>query len=144
MQQGPRRGDSSIQQFGQKFKIAAVFAGELMPRPKHFFPKTFGAYSMLVDLRGLSLVARLSGGQIHESRLLMRLVESLSAVKAFSERMRKRLGNLDVDRAYASHRFWPHWQSISARIARYGVESCERLGRWRWVVERILGLLHSI
>jgi hypothetical protein len=33
-------------------------------------------------------------------------------------------------------------RGIAARIARYGVESRERLGRWRWVVERTLGRLH--
>lgn len=31
---------------------------------------------------------------------------------------------------------------IAARIARYGVESRERRGRWHWVVERTLGWLH--
>ncbi|NHZ37104.1 transposase [Massilia sp. CCM 8692] len=51
---------------------------------------------------------------------------------------------LHADRAYASraHRAWLRRRGISARIARYGVESRERLGRWRWVVERTLGWLH--
>jgi hypothetical protein len=31
---------------------------------------------------------------------------------------------------------------ISARIARFGVESRERFGRWPWVVKRNLGWLH--
>jgi hypothetical protein len=30
----------------------------------------------------------------------------------------------------------------SQLVSRYGVESRERLGRWRWVVERTLGWLH--
>jgi hypothetical protein len=37
---------------------------------------------------------------------------------------------------------WLRRRGIAARIARYGVESRERLGRWRWVVERTLGWLH--
>jgi len=33
-------------------------------------------------------------------------------------------------------------RGIGVRIARRGVEGHERLGRWRWVVERTLGWLH--
>ncbi len=32
---------------------------------------------------------------------------------------------------------------ITPRIARRGIESSERLGRYRWVVERTLAWLHS-
>ncbi|UVW30663.1 transposase [Massilia sp. H6] len=66
------------------------------------------------------------------------------AVKRLSGRARRRPGKLHADRAYASraHRAWLRRRGIAARIARYGVESRERLGRWRWVVERTLGWLH--
>jgi IS5 family transposase len=37
---------------------------------------------------------------------------------------------------------WLRSRDIVPRIARYGIDSRERLGRWRWVVERTLGWLH--
>ena len=101
-------------------------------------------HHVLVDQRGLPLVARLSGAQVHDSRLLIPLVGAIPAVKGLSGQARKRPGKLHADRAYASraHRAWVRRKGIAARIARYGVESSERLGRWRWVVERTLGWLH--
>ena len=101
-------------------------------------------HHLLVDERGLPLVAQISGAQVHDSRFLIPLVESIPAVKGLAGRARKRPGKLHADRAYASraHRAWLRSRGIAARIARYGVESGERLGRWRWVVERTLGWLH--
>jgi len=101
-------------------------------------------HHLLVDQRGLPLVAQISGAQVHDSRLLLPLVESIPAVKGLSGRARKRPGKLHADRAYASraHRVWLRRRGILAQIARYGVESRERLGRWRWVVERTPGWLH--
>ena len=101
-------------------------------------------HHLLVDQRGLPLVAQITGAQVHDSRMLIPLVEWIPAVKGLSGRARKRPGKLHADRAYASraHRVWLRRRGISARIARYGVESRERLGRWRWVVERTLGWLH--
>jgi transposase len=99
---------------------------------------------LLVDERGLPLVAQISGAQVHDSRFLIPLVESTPVVKGLAGRARKRPGKLHADRAYASkaHRAWLRSRGIAARIARYGVESCERLGLWRSVVERTLGWLH--
>ncbi|WP_370662027.1 transposase [Massilia timonae] len=86
----------------------------------------------------------MSGAQVHDSRLLIPLVEWIPAVKGLSGGARKRPGTRHADRWYASraHRAWLRRRGISARIARYGVESRERLGRWRWVVERTPGELH--
>ena len=51
---------------------------------------------------------------------------------------REHSGKLHADRANASRArlAWLRRRGIAARFARYGVESRERLGRWRWVVER--------
>jgi transposase len=101
-------------------------------------------HHILVDQRGLPLVAQISGAQVHDSRLLIPIMEAISAVKGLPSRPRKRPGKLHADCAYSSraYRAWLLRRGIAARIARYGVESRERLGRWRWVVERILGWLH--
>ncbi|MBQ5942681.1 transposase [Massilia sp. AB1] len=95
-------------------------------------------HHLLVNQRGLPLVAKISGSQVNDSRFLVPLVEAIPAVKGLSGRARLRPSKLHADRAYASraHRAWLRRRGIAARIARYGVESRERLGRWRWVVER--------
>ncbi|MFB9245125.1 IS5 family transposase [Massilia antarctica] len=91
-------------------------------------------HHVLVDQRGLPLAAQITGAQVHDSRMLIPLPESIPAVKGLSGRARKRPGKLHADRACASraHWAWLRRRGISARIAGYGVESRERLGRWRW------------
>jgi transposase len=88
-------------------------------------------HHILADQRGLPLVAQISNTQVHDSRLLIPVVEAIPAIKGLSGRARKRPGKLHADRAYASraHRAWLRRRGIAARIARYGVESRERLGR---------------
>lgn len=99
---------------------------------------------MIVDQRGAPLVATLSGANVHDSRMLQPLVQALPAVAGLSGRPRKRPDKLHADKGYdyPCHRRWLHGRGIGVRIARRGVESHERLGRWRWVVERTLGWLH--
>jgi transposase len=101
-------------------------------------------HHLLVDERRLHLVAQISGTQVHDSRLLIRLVQSIPAIKELAGRACKRPGKLHADRAYASraHRAWLRSRGIAARVERYGVESREGPGWWRWVVERTLGWLH--
>lgn len=72
---------------------------------------------------GKFLVAQISGAQVHDSRFLIPLVDSISAVKGLAGRARKRSGKLHADRAYASrsHRAWLQGRGVAARIARYGV-----------------------
>ena len=33
-------------------------------------------------------------------------------------------------------------RQVAGNVARYGIESRERLGKWRWVVERSLGCMY--
>lgn len=101
-------------------------------------------HHVIVDQRGLPLVAQLSAANVHDSRLLQPLVQSLPSVCGLTGRPRKRPGKLHADKGYdyRCHRQWLRRRGITPRIARRGVESKERLGRWRWVVERTLGWLH--
>lgn len=64
--------------------------------------KAGSKHHLLVDERGLPLVAQISGAQVHDSSLLIPLVESIPAVKGLAGRARKRPGKLHADRAYAS------------------------------------------
>lgn len=61
-------------------------------------------HHLLVDQRALPLVAKISGVQVHDSHLLIPLVEAIPAVKGLSGHARKRPGKLHSDRAYASGR----------------------------------------
>jgi transposase len=58
-------------------------------------------------------------------------------------RPRKRPAKLHADKAYDSSdlRCGLRARSITPRIARRGVDSSERLGRYRWVVERTFSWL---
>lgn len=76
--------------------------------------------------------------------MLIPLLEAVPSVSGLAGRPRKRPEKLHADKAYASgaHRAWLRSRGIAPRIARYSIESRERLGKWRWVVERMLGWLH--
>lgn len=66
------------------------------------------------------------------------LVDALPAVRGLPGRPRCRPDKLHADKGYDYRRCRRHLRKrgIASRIARRGVESTERLGRHRWVVER--------
>jgi transposase len=91
---------------------------------------------LLVDGNGTPLVAVLTGAQVHDSKIF-------EAVKGSRGRPRKRPEKLHADKGYdyqRCRRFLDR-RGIKARIARRAVESSQRLGRHRWVVERTLAWL---
>lgn len=65
-------------------------------------------------------------------------LEAIAAVPGLSGRARKRPQVLHADKGYDYRRCrsYLRGRGIKARIARRGIESSERLGRYRWVVER--------
>jgi len=85
----------------------------------------------------------LTGAHVHDSKAFERLVDSVPPVRGVRGRPRKRPEKLHADKAYdfARCRRFLQRRGISSRIARRGVESGERLGRHRWVVERTLAWL---
>jgi len=76
--------------------------------------------------------------------MLIPLLEAVPSLASLAGQPRKRPIKLHADNAYASrpHWAWLHSRGIAPCIARYSIESRERLGKWRWVVERTLGWLH--
>jgi hypothetical protein len=56
-------------------------------------------HHLLVDQRGLPLVAQLSGANVHDSRLLVPMMTAIPAVAGLPGRARKRPGKLHADRA---------------------------------------------
>ncbi|GLZ08903.1 IS5 family transposase [Actinomadura sp. NBRC 104412] len=93
---------------------------------------------MLSDAAGLPLVVAVSAANVHDGQALQPLPMALPAIR--SRRGPRRRGPVKVraDKAYhsAEHLAWLRGRRIVPRIARPGIESGERLGRHRWVIER--------
>ena len=88
----------------------------------------------------------LSAANVHDSKVLEEAIDAIEPIKrprGEPGRPRKRPGKLHADKAYDFGRCRKalRKRGIKARIARRGIESSERLGRHRWVVERTLAWL---
>ena len=88
----------------------------------------------------------ISAANVHDSTLLVPLVDAIPSIiglRGKPGRPRKRPAKLHADKAYDSSdlRRALRARSITPRIARRGVDSSERLGRYRWVVERTFSWL---
>ncbi len=71
------------------------------------------------------------------------LVDAVPLIRTPTGRRRKRPAKLHADKAYdlpRCRRFLRR-RHITVRIARKGIDSSQRLGRHRWVVERTLAWL---
>ena len=98
---------------------------------------------MIVDRRGTPLALRLTGANRHDSVVFEELVDGVPPIKQRRGRPRKRPDKLHADKAYDIPRCrrFLHRRHIKVRIARKGIESRDKLGRHRWVVERTMAWL---
>lgn len=95
---------------------------------------------VLSDRTGPPLLVGAPAGNLHDSEGLKPMTAGLQT-KHDPERGRHyHPGKLHADKAYdrPDLRRRLHGRRITARIARRGVESRERLGRHRWVIERTI------
>ena len=94
---------------------------------------------MLVDRRGTPLAIWLTPANVHDGQLLTALVDAVEPIHRPRGQARpcRRPDKLHADKAYSSraNRRAVRVRGITPGIARPGVESSERLGRYRWVVE---------
>ena len=95
---------------------------------------------MLVDTNGIPLALALSPANVHDSRLFAPVLDAVPPVRQCAGRRRKRPAKLHADKGYDyDHcRRAARRRGITPRIARRSVDSSERLGRHRWIVERTL------
>jgi IS5 family transposase len=93
---------------------------------------------VVVDRQGIPLAVTLSAANVHDVKMLEPTLDAIVPIKRPWGRPRKRPTKLHGDKAYDSlpHRRALRRRGILPRIARRGIESAERLGRYRWVVER--------
>ncbi len=101
-------------------------------------------YHLLVTADGLPLNVVLSRVNRHNSMFLAPMLDGQRAIKGTGRgRPRRRPLKLHADKGHDNRRcraYLLRW-GIAARIARIGIESSQRLGRHRWVVERAIDWL---
>jgi transposase len=100
---------------------------------------------LAVDRRGIPLAALLTGATRQDSPLLLPLVDAIPRIRTPGGGRRKRPKKVHADKGYdfPVNRRALRKRHIIPRIARRGIESKERLGRHRWVVERDFAWLNQ-
>jgi hypothetical protein len=83
------------------------------------------------------LAIALTDTHAHDSKVFEDLIDSIAPVRGKRGRPRSWPEKLHADKAYdySRRRRFLRKRGVKARIARRGVESGEKLGRHRWVVE---------
>ena len=97
-----------------------------------------------MDGRGTPLGVALSGANRHDSTMLTATLDAVPPVRSGKRgRPRRRPAKLHADKGYDHHRCRRECRErgIQPRIARRGIDCGERLGRYRWIVERTLAWL---
>ena len=98
----------------------------------------------MTDRGGIPLAALISAANTHDSQLLLPLLDAIPPISSGKPgRPRRRPTKLHADKAYDNQplRAAIRARGIAVRIARKGIESSQRLGRHRWVIERTLSWL---
>ncbi|WP_338775919.1 IS5 family transposase [Streptomyces sp. DG1A-41] len=98
---------------------------------------------VLSDANGLPLVVGVSAANVHDSEGLKPMVAGHQTRHDPHNGRYFKPQRLHADKAYdIPHlRKWLRGKRIGVRIARKGIESSERLGRRRWVIERTISWL---
>src|SRR5262249_52274278 len=93
---------------------------------------------VVVDRQGIPLAIVLTAANVNETTMLEPTLDAIDPIKRPRGRPRKRPEKLHADKGYDSkkNRAALRRRGIVPRIARKGIESKEKLGRYRWVVER--------
>jgi transposase len=89
----------------------------------------------MVELNGIPFTADVSAANVHDSMTLASMLDAIPTVgNSQPGRPRRRPRKLHADKAYDYRRC-----RRACRVR--GIEASERLGRYRWVVERTIGWL---
>src|SRR5919199_5272261 len=93
---------------------------------------------IVVDRGGVPLAVIHTAANVHDSKVLEEAVDAIEPIRKPRGRPRKRPKKLHADKGYDFSRCRKalRKRGITPRIARRGIDSSERLGRHRWVVER--------
>ncbi|WP_379962682.1 IS5 family transposase [Edwardsiella ictaluri] len=105
--------------------------------------ESWAVNDIVVERQGIPLAVLVSGANRHDSIMFEPLLDALPALAGKRGRPRYRPDKLHADKGYDFRRCRDYLRrrGIKARIARRGIDSNDRLGRYRWVVERTHGWL---
>ncbi|EST33490.1 hypothetical protein M877_01370 [Streptomyces niveus NCIMB 11891] len=99
---------------------------------------------LITDRSGLTLSLGISGANMHDNQGLEPLVRRIAPIRSRRGPRRRRPAKLHDDKGYDYNhlrRWLRQRRGIAHRIARKGIESSQRPGRHRWVVERTVSWL---
>ncbi|WP_324197859.1 IS5 family transposase [Nocardia abscessus] len=98
---------------------------------------------VLSDRAGIPLAVGISAANTNDAEALRPLMRAIPSVRSRRGPRRRKPAKLHADKAYdtAELRRWVHDRGIGIRIACRGIESSQRLGRHRWVIERTISWL---
>jgi transposase len=98
----------------------------------------------VTERHGIPLAVRLTGANVHDSKMLEDMLDAIPAVGGRPGRPRNRPEKCHADKGYDYPRCREacRRRGIVPRIARRGLESSEKLGKHRWVVERSFAWLN--
>jgi transposase len=93
---------------------------------------------LITDRNGLPLAFVLTGANTNDSVPFEELLDSIPPIDGQRGRARHRPDKLHADKAYDHRRCRQacRRRGIAPRISRRGVETSQKLGRYRWVIER--------
>jgi transposase len=126
--------------------VRAKGGGEKTGRNPTDRGKLGSKHHVVVDRNGIPLAApTLTPANDHDSIHLDTVLDSVRPIRQRRGRPRRRPTKLHADKAYDHPRCRRscRLRRITPRIARRGIESSTRLGRYRWVAERTIAWLHS-
>jgi transposase len=94
----------------------------------------------VVEGSGIPLCVITTAANVHDSMVFEELLAGIEPIKGPGGRPRRRPDKVHADKAYDDEKCARalRKRGIKRRIATKGVESSEKLGRHRWVVERTL------
>ena len=100
---------------------------------------------VITERGGLPISVGISAANTHDSQALLPLVQGIPPIRSRRGPRRRRPAKLHADKGYdyGHLRAWLRKRGITPRIARRGIESSQRLGRHRWVVERTMSWLNG-
>jgi transposase len=100
---------------------------------------------LVVDAHGIPLAVLVSAANVHDSKMMLATVDTIEPTRAKTRgRPRRRPHKLHADKGYDYRRLRLALRKRRTipRIARCSDEPKDRLGRYRWVVERTLSWLN--
>jgi transposase len=102
-------------------------------------------HHVLTERQGIPVAVGLTAANVNEATTLEAMVDAVPPIGGKRGRPLRRPKKLHGDKAYNSrhNRAALRQRHIQPRLARKGIESRERLGRYRWVVERTIAWLHQ-